>query len=396
MGVLKYIWKFGELKRLHAASVMLVCDDVDRGFIFFGKRYAQLLDSINDRLIELGIGTLTVSLSFSKLSPDSVYGNFFSVNGVLARAGIKDKLIMLLARSIQYRCAARVKTWSAILSRVQPKVIIGIQPSRELCIAAKKMGIWIADLQHGIISDEGYYGLAFRAKYGQEGWPSCVLCWDTVTENWIQRQIGPLVSTKIIGHPWVIRFINPRESDKLVYKYVSTVVPEKSNRLAILVSLQWGPGQEGGHYGIGISQVLLRFIKEHGKSFDWWLRVHPVMLQGSRRAATFSGLAKEFSGCANVYWEQCTDLPLPLVLKQADLHMTTSSAVTVEAGWFGVKTALLSANKNQLYQWLGEEIRSGSADIVPAESAHIKQWIEQNTRLARDLSSLDCVNEQHL
>lgn len=393
LGFVRNIWRFGEITALRPAPVMLVCGDGDRGLVFSGKRYAQLLDSINDRLTEAGIETLTVSLPFSKLSTDSAYGNVFSVNGMLGRASVRDKFTRLIARIFSCRSVARIEAWSKILDRVQPKVIIGIQPPSEFCIAAKNKGIWVADLQHGIVSDEGYYGPAYREKYDQSGWPSCILCWDAATENWIRNQIGALTSTKVIGHPWVIRFIYPHNSDKLVNEYIHNVVAEKPARLTILVSLQWGLCD---CHETGLPEELLKFIKGDGQAFDWWLRVHPVMLQGMRRAETFASLASLFSSYPNVFWEHCTDLPLPLVLKQVTLHMTVSSAVTIEAGWFGVKTALLGQNTTQLHQWLGEEIRTGSAEIVAMERDNIKQWIERNAQGARSPSALDCGNGELL
>lgn len=396
VSLLQYIWKIGEINRLHAAPVMLVCGDGDRGVVFSGKKYAQLLDSINDRLIEVGIATLTVSLPFSELSPDSAYGNAFSVNGLLARASVKNKIRRLIAVNSPLLHDSRVEAWSRILDKVQPKRVIGIQPPSELCIAAQKKGIWVADLQHGIVSDEGYYGLAYRAKYDQAGWPSCILCWDNATENWIRNEIGTLVSTKVIGHPWVLRFISPHDADRLVSEYLNKGEAEKLHRLTILVSLQWGFGYLPNSHGTGIPKDLLNFIKEQGRGFDWWLRVHPVMLQGTRRAETIANLTSEFSSCPNVFWEQCTDLPLPLVLKQVDLHMTVSSAVTIEASWFGVKSALLGENTDLLHQWLGEEIRSGSAEIVAAESESIKQWIERNAQCIRSPLAFDRVSAEQL
>lgn len=138
VSLLQYIWKIGEINRLHAAPVMLVCGDGDRGVVFSGKKYAQLLDSINDRLIEVGIATLTVSLPFSELSPDSAYGNAFSVNGLLARASVKNKIRRLIAVNSPLLHDSRVEAWSRILDKVQPKRVIGIQPPSELCIAAQK------------------------------------------------------------------------------------------------------------------------------------------------------------------------------------------------------------------------------------------------------------------
>jgi hypothetical protein len=282
------------------------------------------------------------------------------------------------------------------LDKVRPEVIVGIQPPSELCIAAKKKGILIADLQHGIVSDEGYYGLAHRAQYGQEGWPSCVLCWDRTTEEWIRNHIGAVVSTRVIGHPWAIRFMHPHESDDLVSACTSKGMLKDSERLTILVTLLWDASKYAECHTTGIHLGLLDFIKKHGRAFDWWLRVHPMRLQGSERAKTFTGLTREFSNCESVSWEQCSDLPLPQVLKQVDLHMTANSAVTIEAGWFGVRTALLSENVSELSKWFAEEIRIGTAEIVSADRDNIERWIERNAKLVQNSLAADCLNGQLL
>lgn len=390
----KHAWRYGELRELHPASVMLVCSDGDRGFTFGGKKYAQVLDSVNDRLLDDGVRTLTVSLPLSHILPCASYGSVFLANGLLTRAMIDDRLTAFGTRTSQGRNKARIEAWAAILDRVKPRAIVGINPPIELCIAARTRGLWIADLQHGILSDEGFYGMGYRASYDQAGWPSCILCWNSASERWVKERIGGHVKTAVIGSPWFIRFRYPRESDKLVDETVTRFVPAETHRLTILVTLQWGISEVTEHRESFIPAGLLDYIKRNGDCFDWWLRVHPVSLQGKNRAKTFAYLSREFAGYSNVSWEQCTDLPLPLVLRHVDRHMTLHSAVTIEAGWFGIKTALLSDKNRLLHDWLGAEIRSGSAEIVSTESAQITQWIERSVKLVADDSSADGMDER--
>lgn len=353
---------------------MLVCHDVDRGFLWEGMRYAQLLDSINDRLMISGINTISVSAPFSKKTEIN-YENPVNVNGLMARALLLDKFRSIFLPK-HHGSNSAIRAWTVLLDRISPKIIIGIQPSAELCIAAKLKGIWIADLQHGILSGEGYYGLAYRKKFDQTGWPSCILCWNPASLRWVEDNIAGFVRATVIGNPWIIRFINRLESDKLVLSTSTHPIPNSRGRLKVLVTPQWGVQFEQ-HRPTGISIGLLNFIKLSGQAYDWWIRIHPVMLNNGGRESAFSTLEKEFSNYANVYWEHSTELPLPQILAQVDLHVTLSSAVTIEAGWFGIPTALLGDNISDLMIWLGSEIENGSAEIVKADHDCIAQWIKK-------------------
>lgn len=381
--VVKNLLVADDLYNLQPASVLLVCHDADRGFILEGKKYAQLLDSINDRLSSVGIAALTISLPFS-IESTVAYGRVFNVNNLLARALLVDKVCRLIGKKGLSRDNRRVRAWSLVLDRVMPTVIIGIQPPIELCMAAKSNGILVADLQHGIISNEGYYGLAYRASYGQEGWPSCVLCWNRTSATLIESEVGRLTTARVIGNPWFLRFINTSKADRLVSQWQEKMTSVgHNNRKIILITLQWGFDHFHSNHKIGIPIGLLSFIKGHGLAFDWWIRVHPVMLQGSLRAETFLKLKNEFVFHKNVYWEHCTDFPLPVVLANTDLHITLSSATTIEAGWFGIKTALLSSDYEALNKWFSDEITNGIAEIVPAESECISRWIDRESSLSR-------------
>jgi hypothetical protein len=172
--------------------------------------------------------------------------------------------------------------------------------------------------------------------------------------------------------------------------YQNKTLLSRQSRKIILVTLQWDLERDQDYRQTGLSIELLYFIKEFGQAFDWWLRIHPVMLQDNRRGVIYSTMEDEFVDHENVFWEHCTDLPLPVVLAQTDLHLTLNSAVTIEAGWFGIKTALLGSNTTQLKEWFAEELKSGIAEIVPAEKKFIYGWINQNiTKKCHSYLSMD-------
>jgi len=378
INVLQHIWKIGELRTLKPHQILLLCADGNRGYSYLGKKYAQYLDSIYERLTDVGLNCLTITTPFSASTGGSCFGNVVTVNGLIARAMIKYGLKRRINSDIESENNPIVLAWCRVLDKVQPKIIIGIQPSLEFCIAAKYKNIWVADLQHGIVlSGQNYYGKAYRQIYSQMGWPDCILCWDEESANRVRLHIGELVQAKVIGNPWVLRFIDPRENDKLVHSARKiSLGPEKP--LTILVTLQWENDPYGKYHETRIPNALINFIKEQGQEFIWWLRAHPIDMQEPKRHNLFSKLSQTFKKFDNVFWDICSENPLPVILSQTDLHITLQSAVTVEASWFGIKTALLMNNERILFEYFSEQINKGFADIVRPEQEAIRLWIERN------------------
>ncbi len=371
--------KIDRIESVEKAPIMLVCRDVDRGFLFEGQSYSTLLDSLAEKLSFAGINSVTVLMPFSKGSVSN-FGRIIHFNGAFARAKLLDKLIGIINTSNKECINARVKAWAFILDCIKPRVIIGIQPPVELCIAAKDRKIWIADLQHGALSNEGYYGMQHRVPSGQKGWPSSILCWSKDGENWIINKIGIFVSPIVIGNPWIARFVVQSNNDQLVKYYKNELVPKIANRLVILITLQWAFERSGTHHETGLPVGLMNFVKENGKPYDWWIRVHPVTLKSSIFNETISSLNAAFSESENVSWINCSRLPLPVVLSQVDLHFTYESAATIEASCFGVNTALLSKNKELLSEWFFGELNSGSAEFVEDNENEIFEWINKKIR----------------
>lgn len=370
ISILKSILKFNELDNLIEADIILLGNDYDRSFIFEGKMYSQILDSIDYYLKENELESIHLALPLSNKLGEITYSNVKGINGILNRAKIVNKIKHMF---INNSSNTLIKAWQKILKKINARYIISIQPPPELCIAAKIQNIIVFDFQHGVLSSEGYYGNNYRNNFGNRGWPEFILCWNQSSADWVKDNCPIELSVIVLGNPWFIRFTDRSLDDHLVTTYSLSNFFSESKRPKILISLQWGDNSSTSI--LGIPTNLFDFIKNKGADFDWCLRIHPVLLHDSYLLSKFEST---FKGINNVEWLSSSFSPLPLVLKNVKLHMTSHSALTVEASWFGIKTALLHEDIKLLNEYFHDEINSGIADIVPATFTNIEQWIIDN------------------
>jgi hypothetical protein len=368
-------WKYGEIKKLVPADVLLFCGDGDRSYNYSGKKYAHLLDSVNELLMDTGLKTITIADPYSNVYGKKAFGNVFCINGLMARSSIKY-LIMKKISTVLVSNELFINVWDKVVKKVQPKMIIGIQPCWSLCIAANQNKILIADLQHGALSNEGYYGLKYRNDFNQKGWPDWILCWDETSADWLKKNLQNRVETRVVGNPWFSRFIKSEKSDKLVKEASDIVINTKLDRPVILITLQWGMSHYAENHEIGTSLALVNFIREKGECYTWWIRIHPAQMQGEVEREILKNLNALFYAHDNVSWQFATENPLPLVLRYVDLHITLQSASTIEASWFGISTALLHSRADLSYKYFKELVDNGTANIIVANQTEIGNWID--------------------
>lgn len=376
--VIKCLYQFGEFSNLRSSDVMLLCNDSSRSFTYNGKKYAPILDTINDILINSGLSTISVARPYSFLKPNQVYGNSVTVNGMHSRAALIEKFILLFKNRKVKQGSQIIDVWLKILKKINPKIIIGIQPSRELCIAAKSMGIWIADFQHGVITDDNYYSLKYREIYEQNGWPSCILCWDASSKNWIEKNYSEYVNSVVIGHPFVDRFVNKDPNDDLVRDSVFRLNFTDSESKNVLYTAQWQKSKKLTPEAVGVTDFIQSMISTTDHDIKWWIRIHPVSMKKFGKNNVFKLMGKLFKGNSNVVWDSSTLEPLPLLLCKANLHVTYYSAATKEAALFSKKTALIAAKTDKVLDWFSHEIESGLATTVSQDTMILCDWINKN------------------
>ncbi|MCT7995232.1 hypothetical protein [Laspinema olomoucense] len=371
---------------LTKCDVLLVCHDNDRGYTYQNQAYAQLLDSLGDLIRQKGCVIQSVAQPFSRLTQSKAYGKPVVYNRERLFI-ILQSLVIRLVRGPNYsREWAERKLenlWHKILVHCSPTIILAIQPDSYICRSGHAEGIAVYDLQHGLISaGDPWYVKRLTQNARHEDLPSGFLCWDMTNaatlEKWTEQK-G--IAVHIVGNPWFRRFLSVDGNDLLVQEALALQPFLGNERPTILVSLQGGMAQHFGQYvtnGV-MPDALEKTILNTAKSYNWLLRLHPSQIRGSDSEMVQHYLAKTFGHLNRTEWQQCSEVPLPIVLKWSNLHITYSSATTTEAAWMGVYTGLLDpeiclGGKSSTYY--SHERRLGIAETLPLDSLSIETWIE--------------------
>ena len=358
----KNILKIDLIKKVDASDVLLYCHDNDRGVTVFGKRYSQLIDTVGDIYASLGYSSLTIAAAYSNLIGDKAYGNVISMNGAISRAKVLD-------RFFSKKNNFQINFWESLLGMVSPKIIIGIQPPKELCAAARKKKVLIVDLQHGVISSEGYYGLSYRKNMNQYGWPNIILCWNDTSADYLIERVECFTSVKVLGNPWHLKLSEDQNLKNPLLTESSQI--HLNNQIIILISMQWGDESLNENF---IHPALIEYIKTKGRKYEWRIRIHPSR-QNDKHIR--NRLDNEFKGMFNVDWLRSSTIPIPILLKEISHHITRSSATTIEASLFGIKTAILDPRVDLMKEWFFGQLNDGSAEIIKPTVDEISNWIEK-------------------
>lgn len=375
------------ISSLQGAEVLITRHDADCGIDFKNKLYSPLADSVVDLLIKNNISFLTLATPYSKGRGHRAYGNpkvfnfrFFSV----ALIGHFLKIFIGEDASIEYRYKKRVTIWTEILNVVKPKIIIGIHPEPELCLAAKNSFIPIYDLQHGVVAVNNWPYAKKLTETVTTATPTGVLCWDDsscrAASSWALEHNIQVINA---GNPWYERFAKPNEKDLVVNELFSKKRHFNNGRKTILVSLQWGL-KDLYYKDIDFNGFIcnqLQSVIVASNQFNWLIRLHPVQLRGNNISHCREYLDKVFGAFDNVEWAEASSIPLPLLLSYVDLHITDSSSIVTEAAWFSIPSALLNpliAPGAKYQDLFSEEISRGIAKCLKQDETALLEWINEN------------------
>lgn len=315
-------------------NILFYCHDVHRYVLLNGKLYSPLIDVIHENLgINNGVSCVA---PFSKLIDDQCYINVRNYNfpilvGFLIRLFYNRSLILKSVESDPV-----ISAYAYVFKRFGSRVVIAIQPSIEMCIAAHRLGIKIFDLQHGVITGAGYYSLERRRKFFQEGWPNAILCWDSVSRDRIERESAGYTKAIFTGHPAYVT----DEGKRLLNSLRARDSSESSFSFVVLISLTWhdfGLKFEDPIYEtFGIPSELIQLIQRMRNIF-FRIRLHPVQNRNSRNKL-FSELERIFAENLNVNFRDYNDSYVGAAISGCDGHITVASATSIEALQLGIKT----------------------------------------------------------
>ena len=385
-------------QKIDQCDVLLVLGDGDCGYTYQGKSYAPLIDSLGDLCVNHGLKTGSVFTHFSKLTGINTYNPKTSYNRTALIYALLSRMVQLIVgreKTMAWVNKRRANLWGNILEIAKPVCVIGIQPDEGLCRASKTKGIPIYDFQHGVIDDRHIcYGKDYCSNKIAENLVDGFLCWDESSASTLRKwapQKG--IEVKVVGNPWFSRFVFANKNDLLVQEVLNSGQIFRNDRPVVLVSLQWGMmdfiDKSTGFNGLMVD-ALKKTILETAATFNWLLRLHPIQMRGPEKTISHNYLTHTFGHLDSVEWQLSSELPLPVVLQQTDLHITDSSTVVVEAAWMGIRSALLNVNicpGGTAESYYSYERALGLAEVIMPETNIIKQWIADTYKKGRGKST---------
>lgn len=378
--VLRDIWRIDRVD-YPRVPVLIVAHDTDRSYRHDGRWYAPMMDTIEDDLRAQGVSCVSVARVISEIKGDQAYGHVVSPEGGFARALLGKRLKGLLRRGRYPFSWQERAVWSDILRATGARSALAIQPSREMCSACHELGVWVADVQHGVIGQaHPWYGATYRQDDPPEQLPSAFLVWDEesadVIRSWA-RPGGP--TAHVIGNRWLSRFAEARPDDGLVHSAIerfSAASPAIADKPAILVTLSWGTVDIPNGF---MTEALCNVIRQTANQYRWMVRLHPNQINGfatdeGERFPSFQ--ERELKGAVD--WQAATQAPLPAVLRATDLHICWNSSSCIEAAALGIRSALLDPQLRPGGTWehyYASYRASGMVEVLDDTETAIQNWI---------------------
>lgn len=253
--------------------------------------------------------------------------------------------------------AARIGTiggladyFDGLLKQVAPRVVFctcyysSTRIGFALCLAASRRGIPSVDIQHGVTRRHpAYDGWTRFPAGGYALLPNVFWCW-TVRDadpvaGWPERARAHHRAI-VGGHPWMAMWQSGGETRTALLDEVGAI---KGRSFNVLVALTWSSG---------LSEGIKAALRTSPADWTWWIRLHPTMDKDRQRIRRWC--ATEAAGRVHVGIP--TDLPLPVLLRHADVLLAHNSTVIQEAVAMGLPSVTIDPRAVEMYP---EELASG-------------------------------------
>jgi hypothetical protein len=262
------------------------------------------------------------------------------VTSWLRQRGFGDgSLNVAKIRSDANRVRSIANLYGRMLRCAQPKLAFVVSyygvEGMAFVLACRTCGIPVVDIQHGV---QGEMHPAYSAwPKPLEGVAHALLpdrfwVWSEWENNVICRWSNGTSHAAVVGgNPWMDVWQDtsrwPSAGEAL--NVARQLRQRADGRKVVLVTLQYGLNAQEQ------LEPLVALLREAGAGLAFWVRLHPAMLEQRERIREILSS----SGCPYDL-DLPTDLPLPALLRQVDVHLTHSSSTVIEAAQFGVHSVL--------------------------------------------------------
>lgn len=261
------------------------------------------------------------------------------------------------------RVRALADRYGRLLQRARPRLafVVGYYSVEAMAfvLACRELGIVTTDIQHGVQGElhPAYSGWPAAPDGLHALLPDAFWVWSAWEQEAIQQWCKATRHAALVGgNPWM-RLWNGTEPWPGVEGDVSRARKLKAQaglRPTVLVTLQYG------FSAAEQLEPLARLLREAGESVQFWVRLHPLMLE---RREEVRALLQAAGSCD---LDEPSDLALQALLPLADVHMTHSSSVVIEAAQFGVRSVITTLFGAELFR---RHCEAGWAEVQTGDAA---------------------------
>lgn len=253
--------------------------------------------------------------------------------------------------------------YKQILTKLKPSfgfVSIYYEPvDMAFILACRELGIVSVDIQHGC---QGEFHVAYGnwlnvPESGYELLPAVFWNWSELEANAIKKwstEVSqwhkPVAGGNLFLNTWL-------QIDHKLVKYYDELWANTQNITSDSVNILYSVQTVSTPNDDVIPEWLLQAIKGSPANWNWWIRLHPGQL--AEKTVIKDWLQEKIPSRFEI--DLSSEMPLPALLRNIDVHVTKFSSVILEAASFGIPSVVIHEDANHIYP---EQIASGWA--IPA------------------------------
>lgn len=305
-------------------KVSLYFGDYNRGVVKDGLLYSPIYDRLGDILTNNGYSVSVLERELRPIvsAPKHRKGKSAPLLvSVMIKACFKG---MSVINRLPFRANFNLINPFLLLFEIYrvrseaPSLIIGVNPTKELCLACSLLKVPIYDFQHGR-PDLGnkYYPAVALLPESQK--PSGFFAWDDWSKNTMDNY-GLGRPVEVVGYPL------PMISD---VRCVGSTVKTR-----LLICLGWGMTKSWDGITVGLPDWFLEHVDALVQHYEITVRAHPMSIRRNGEPEVKAAISKAFGSAVTIDTAQERDIIEALLL--ADVTLTRFSATSLEGGIVGV------------------------------------------------------------
>lgn len=370
--LLKSIFDWPSISSLPRSDLVVVANDADRPCNLKGKYFSPNADLIAYVSQKSSVGIARIL--DKKTSPKTLLPTL-ALSGHFCRALISKHATALLKRCLSGNknyifSYSEYRLWIKIIRVTNPRAILAINPSRELCHAADEFKVPCIEIQHGIIYPAHPYYSSQRSVEPLSWLPSAYVVWTEYSKQVISQIYAnkPVPPIFVLGNIYQTCLMSSSGLRNLASSHTHALsrVLSLDSRPIILITLSWGMDSLGMNL---ISDAYINLINNTSGSYRWVIRLHPAQISGHRQFESAEFIEKYLPKLpSEVFSEVFNESPLPLLGLSVKLHLTEISSSVIDLACMNIPSIVTHPSMKEL-NTVGDDLFSKFIVYKPRATA---------------------------